>query len=77
MDSSSPVARQVAPSKTVYKAVTCMCIYTIQRELPHGSAMRMCHFMVTLSVEFAGAGTAQKAHYEPDTNNRCDISVHH
>ena len=32
-------------------------------------------FSVTLSVEFADADTAQKAHYRPDTDNQ--QSVHH
>ena len=37
-----------------------------------GSAMRMYHLSVTLSVEFADADTALKAHYRPDTDNRSD-----
>ena len=46
-------------------------MYSVQREelLAHGSAMHMRHLSVTLSVEFADANTAQKAHYQPDTDN--------
>ena len=70
---SSPVARQVAPSKTGLQSHDSHA-YSVLREelLAHGSAMRMCYLSITLSVEFADADTAQKVRYQPDTDNRSD-----
>ena len=69
----SLVVSQVAPSKTALQSCDSHA-YSILREelLARGSAMRMCHLLVTLSVQFANADTAQKAHYRPDTDNRSD-----
>ena len=66
MESSFLVARQVDNPRQHYKAMTC----THTTVLACGSAMRMRHLSVTLSVEFADADTAQKAYYRPNTNNR-------
>ena len=73
MEPSSPVVRQVAPSKTALESHNSHA-YSIQREelLACGSAMRMRHLSVTLSVEFADTDIAQKAHYWPNTDNRFD-----
>ena len=73
VDSSSLVARQVAPSKTDLQS-RALHAYNILREelLACGSAMRMHHLSATLSVQFADADTAQKAQYQPDTDNRPD-----
>ena len=69
---SSPVARQVAPSKTGLQSRDSHAYSSVLREelLAHGSAMRMCHLSIMLLIEFADADTAQKVHYQPNTNNR-------
>ena len=66
MKPSSPVARQVAPSKTTLQTRDSHA-YSVLREelLARGSAMCARHSLVTLSTEFADADTAQKAHYCP------------
>ena len=66
MESSFLVARQVDNPRQHYKAMTC----THTTVLACGSAMRMHHLLVTLSVEIADANIAQKAYYRPNTNNR-------
>ena len=73
VEPSSPVVRQVAPSKTDLQSRT-LHTHSVLREelLACGSAMRMCHLSVTLSVQFADADTDQKAQYRPDTDNRSD-----
>ena len=40
-----------------------------------GSAMRMHYLSVALLVEFANTDTAQKVHYQPDTNNQSDTTT--
>ena len=56
MEPSSPVARQVAPSKTALQSHDS---HAYREELlAHGPAMRMRHLSVTLSVEFADSDTA-------------------
>ena len=57
-------------ARQLYKAAT--CTHTEKNCLACDSVMRMRHLSVTLSVEFADADTAQKAHYQPDTDNRSD-----
>ena len=71
MDSSSQVARQVAPSTTALQSCD-LHTYSVRREelLACGSVMRMRHLSFALWVEFADADDAQKAHYQPDTDNR-------
>ena len=49
MESSSPVVRQVDNPRQRYKSTTC----TLTAVLARGSGIRMCHLLVTLSVEFA------------------------
>ena len=73
MKPSSPVARQVPPSKTALQTRDSHA-YSVLREelLARGSAMCMRHLSVILSVEFADADTAQKEHYRPNTDNQSD-----
>ena len=59
MEPSSPVVRQVVPSKTALQRRN-LHAYSVLREelLARRSAMRLCHLSVALSVEFADADTA-------------------
>ena len=69
----SAVARQVAPSKTALQTRNSHAYSALREELlARGSGMSMRHLSVMLSVEFADANNAQKAHYWPDTNSRSD-----
>ena len=61
MKPSSPVARQVGPSKTALQSRDSHACSVLREELlARGSAMRMRHLLVTLSVEFAHADIAQR-----------------
>ena len=61
VDSSSPLARQVAPFKVVFWSCD-LHVYRVEL-LACGSAIRMCHLSVALSVEFADDDTAKKVYY--------------
>ena len=73
MKPSSLVAIQDAPSKTALQNHDSHAYSALREEsLACESAMCMCHLSVTLSIEFANSDTAQKAHYQPNTDNRSD-----